>query len=147
MGVDGCSGDSPNGGGRQTLEVLGKASFAGSARMRHEFLAAPPGGHDNEHERRDRERKPAARRDLRDVCREKWKFHGQEHRGGQTRRPSWPAPARPGEQQQERRRQKEIRGDRQSVSCGEPLGVLENEDDRCDGDEKQQIDGRKVDLA
>ena len=130
MRVDRRPRNAAGGRGAQSRQEVLQSPLVFQARLGHQALAASPRRHDDQHERGDRERKPAAGRDLGDVRGQQGNFDGQENRRGERSRPSGPSPADAGEHEQQRRRQEEVRCDRQAVGCREPFRVLEDEDDR-----------------
>ena len=95
----------------------------------------------------DRQRKPAALRNLEHVGGQESLLDLQQRHHQQRRLPDRPAPASPDDEESHQAVDDHRRGDRQAVGRGQLAGAAERQGHDQHADEQQLIDARQVDLA
>jgi hypothetical protein len=150
VGVEehGGAGHTPNGKVPriELVDEVAQRSFLSAAVGGHDVPSLVPGHQDCEDRESDRQRDPAAVRDLRQIGGEERDLDGEEHRGAERdQRPGF-APKQPGDREKQNRVQNERAGDRDAVGGGECDRGAEGDDDRDHRHEQGRVDRRRVDL-
>ena len=131
----------------EALHEVGQRPFHPPA-VRGDDLSPPvPGRHQQEQDRGDDQRQPAAVNDLREVRREERDLDRQEHRSAEHHERPRPVPQQPRHRQEQDRAEDEGARDRHAVGGREARRGAEADRDHQHGHEQQRVDRRRVDLA